>query len=234
MEIISKHLDKTQIDNVQDVDTVCAFTGQKITKGIHKKHAIKKTFTDIAYLKYPSDYVGMDVAATMSNIIKTENGQSSLRNYSFIANSERLVLLRNSDVMKYILKPLEPPFQFCISFNNKKHLAFKSKVNYNGRKYIITTDFGDCEIDIDKVNEVLPSIQDRYSVIPAKSDTKAKPTWFTKDEILNGCRNYKKIEQYGERYFEQEKIIQKYRGTMLLKILINSLTKSDDNVKTQL
>jgi hypothetical protein len=150
-DIIAQHLDIEMLQHVESIDSICAFSGAKIKVGIPKKKIIKETFTDHQYLKYVSDYVGINVAATMSKVIDGQKGKVSLRNYSFIANNERLVLLKKSDIMKYIVSPLKAPFVFCVSFNNKKHLAFKAKPNYCRDEYIITTDLGDCAIARKKV-----------------------------------------------------------------------------------
>lgn len=47
MNLISKHLDKKNLKlKVYQVDSICAFTGKKITEGVLMKDLIKKTFTD--------------------------------------------------------------------------------------------------------------------------------------------------------------------------------------------
>lgn len=224
--LISQHLDYSKLENVEDVDTICLFTGQKITKGIHRKHVIKPTFTDLDYLKYDSDYVSLDVAATMANILPGKTCPVSLRNYSFVSTEKELKLLKNRELLPYVISPPEPPFFFCISFNNKKHLAFKSQVNFSREKFLITTDIGDCLIEKLNVDQILPVIQKWYTVIPEKADTKAEPTYFTKDEILKGSKNYKRIESYPGNYFQEDQFIRKYRGTMLLKILVHCLIKT--------
>lgn len=224
--LISRHLDFSKLDNVEDVDTICLFTGQKITKGIHRKHVIKSTFTDLEFLKFDSDYVSLDVASTMTNILPGKTRPVSLRNYSFLAIEKELKLLKNSELLPFLVAPPEPPFFFCISFNNKKHLAFKAKLNFSRENFLITTDIGDCLIEKSKVEEILPVIQKWYTVISEKADTKAEPTYFTKDEILKGSKNYKRIESYPGNYFQEDQFIQKYRGTMLLKILVHCLIKT--------
>lgn len=225
MKLISKHLDKSNIKDVENVNTVCAFTGKQITEGVHKSNAIKKTFTDHSLLRYDSDYIGIDAYATMDNVIQGQKGMVSLRNFSFICNDERLILLKNSEIVNYIKNPVDPPFVFCISFSNKKHLAIKSKINHSKNRYVVTTDAGDCIIDEKEVDYILPVIQNWYTVVAEKKDTQSQPTFFTKEEILNGSNNYKRIEDYPGHYFVENQLIEKYRGTMLLKVLVHCLTK---------
>lgn len=227
VEIIAKHLPVEKPDNVQDVNTICAFTGRNIDRGIHKKQIIRSTFTDHGYLKYPSDYVSIDIAATMSNILPGKKGLVSLRNYSFIANQEQLILLKNNQVIPCLLNPLPAPFVFCLSFSNKKHLAFKSTINYSCLDhYYITTDLGRCLIILDIIKKYLPVVQRWYSIIPGKESTGTKPTWFTKQEITTGVISPGKIENYPGDFFNENALIDKYRGTLHFKIIIHFLTKS--------
>jgi len=224
-DIISKHLDLSKLENIKDINTICLFTGKPIKKGIHKKYVIKSTFTDLEYLKYNSDYVSVDVAATMSNIIPSKTRPSSLRNFSFLANDNEIKLLARNEMLNYLIEPLYPPFFFCLSFNNKKHLAFKSSVNFSKTNYKITTDIGDCIIDVHEVKKILPVIQKWYTVVPEKATTKAKPTYFTKEEILKGCKNINRIEKYKGDYFAENAYIESYRNTLFLKILVHCLIK---------
>ena len=225
--IISKHLYLYKLEHIENVDTICLFTGQHIKKGIHKKHVIKSTFTDLEYLKYDSDYVSIDIAATMTNLISSKTRPSSLRNFSFMANDNKILFLSRNQLLEYLLEPIDPPFFFCLSFNNKKHLAFKSSINFSKTNYKITTDIGDCIIDIEKVNKILPVIQNWYTVIPEKSTTKTLPTYFTKEEILKGSQNINRIEKYKGDYFKENSFIESYRNTLFLKILVHCLIKID-------
>lgn len=225
-QLISKHLDLSKLENIEDVNTICLFTGLPIAKGIHKNQVIKNTFTDLEFLKYKSDYVSVEVASTMTNIIKSKTRPASLRNYSFVANEDHLILLKRNELLKTLLSPPKPPFFFCLSFNNKKHLAFKSRVNFNTENYHLTTDLGDCFVEKYKVKKILPVIQKWYTVVPEKATTKAEPTYFTKEEILQGSKNYTRIDNYPGNYFQENSQIEKYRGTMLLKVLVHCLIKT--------
>jgi len=47
-------------------------------------------------------------------------------------------------------------------------------------------------------------------------------------DILTGCRNNKKIEEYGLRkYFDAEERIRMWRGTTWLKLIVFALNKGD-------
>lgn len=226
LNIISRHLDFSRLNNIENVDTICIFTGEPIKKGIHIKHLIKDTFTDHEYLKYRSQYVSLDVSATMSNIITGKKGLVSLRNFSFISNKKSLELLSNAKLFYYLTNPPDTPFYFCLSFNNKKHLAFKSKLNYSQKEFIVTTDFGDCVVNIEKVYKILPVLKNWYCIIPEKQDSKQQPTYFTKKEILNGCKDFRRIENYPGDFFKEDQFLETYRSSMLLKIITHCLIKN--------
>ena len=75
-------------------------------------------------------------------------------------------------------------------------------------------------------NRVIETIQPWYSVITEKADTKAQPTYFTKDDIMNGCKNYKRIENYGiNKYILENQQIEQWRGSQILKLLVFCLNK---------
>lgn len=229
INLISKHLDENNLSiEVHDVDAVCAFTGEQISRGVKNKDLIKKTFTDWAYLKYRSDFSSVDAALCIEAVIKSEKGFNSLRNYSFFATESELVFLRREDILDLVLSVPSTPFVLCVTYSNKKHTAYKATVNYNQKNFIVTTDIGDVNIDIDKVRSILPIIQSWYTVVRGKEETSAQPTYFTKAEILNGCDNHKRINDYGiEKYYKENEIIEQYRNTAFLNFIVHILNKSN-------
>jgi hypothetical protein len=152
------------------------------------------------------------------------------RCFSFIATKENLIYLKREQILEHILNPPDSEFVFCVTYSNKKHMCFKARVNSNRYNYIVTTDIGDVRIDTQEVHEILWYIEPWYSMIPGKADTKAQPTWFTKSDILNGCENTKRIQDYGiNRYFNENQKIGKWRGSALLKLLTFALNKKGPN-----
>lgn len=226
IELIAKHLDKKVLGEPEEVDTICAFTGQKINEGFKLKDALSSSFTDYEYIKYKSEYVSVELALLLSG--KIINGKAGLRNYSFLATENELKIFKTEEVWRALFEEKETPFMLCVTFNGKKHTSFKAKLNYNNTDFVIQTDLAPVRIYMPDVNEVFPIIQNRYSVIPEKKETSMKPTFFTKEEIEFGCSNFKKIEQYGaEKFFSEEKILNKYRGSMFLKLLTFVVRKND-------
>jgi hypothetical protein len=62
--------------------------------------------------------------------------------------------------------------------------------------------------------------------LEGKEGTSQEPTYFTKNEILYGTNNLKKIECYGfENYIKENSIISKFRGAMWLKLIVTLLNK---------
>ena len=207
-------------------NTVCAFTGKQIISGIPTKQAIKKTFTDFEYLKYESDYISAEAWKVLNPCIQGNNGLNALRSYSYIVTNSGIKIIKHAEYMHALINPPEPPFVFVITYSNKKHTAFKAVINHSRQSFIVQTDVNRVVIDSARLAEICPVIQDWYSVIPEKADTTLQPTWFNKSEILHGCDNPRRIEQYGfERYFTENKIIDGFRGTEFLKLITFCLTK---------
>ncbi|HOM05463.1 MAG TPA: hypothetical protein PLU67_08230 [Candidatus Kapabacteria bacterium] len=228
IKFIAKHFDKSVLPEPIQINSICAFTGEKITEGYEINKIISSSFTDYEYLKYKSDYVSVDIALLLSN--RLINGNSGLRNYSFYCTEKELKILKREEIEDILINPKETPFIFCISFNNKKHISFKSKINYNNDNFIIQTDLAPVKINMKELNEVYPILKNRYSVLPEKKESTQLPTYFSKEEIEFGCTNYKKIESYGaEKYFKEENILNKYRKSYFLKLLIFILRKNINN-----
>ena len=63
-------------------------------------------------------------------------------------------------------------------------------------------------------------------MISEKINTKYQPTYFTKNEILYGCKDIIKIEKYGaNKYLSENETINRYRHSNLLKLMIFVLNK---------
>jgi len=222
-KIISKHLNK---DNIKipiyhNINSICAITGENITCGVLKKDLIKSTFTDHQYLRYHSDYVSLEVALTIENW----EGRVGLRSYSFIATENNLTFLDRSEILKYVVKPPENSFIFCVTFSHKKHIAFKSKLNSNSEKFTITTDLGDVFIDLKDDMNLIKTINDWYTIIKGQEDKKQPQTYFTKQNILGETEPIQeRILLYGiNRFINQDKFLNKYRNTLKLKLLTHIL-----------
>lgn len=235
INFISKHLKEKYLSNLKlevhkDINEICAFTGDKISEGIKKKDFISSTFTDFEYLKFNSEWVSLDIALCMEYIIPNDKGTLiSLRFKSFYVSEKELRFLNRDDLEELIFNIPDSPFIIAVSFGFKKHISFKSKINFSKDKFIVSTDKGLVEIDKNKIDELYQIMKKWYTIVEGKEETSQQPTYFTKDDILNGCSNYMKIEQYGNKYFIENDYIQKFRNTFLLEFLCHILNKRSKN-----
>lgn len=230
MNLIAKHLDHVNLKiKVYSfaAPVICAFTGQKISKGVLMKDLIKPTFTDQEYIKYPSKYASIETALLIEEVIKTEKGFNSLRNYSFFATENKLQLLKREEISSLLFNIPETPFQIGVTYSNKKHISFKAPINYDCFNYQIITDLGIVNFNKKQVLEYLDIIQSWYTIIPEKKETAAQPTYFTKDEIKGlSIPLQKKINEYGlQKYFQETQFLQKYRNTSLFNLIVHTLNK---------
>lgn len=227
VDFIAKHLPLENLNiTILPVNDVCSFTGKVINEGVENKTLIKKTFTDHAYLKYPSDYSSVEAALCIEAVIPAKKGFNSLRNYSYFVSEKELKLLKRDEILDLILNLNESPFILAVTYSNKKHTAYKTTLNYNSEKFVVTTDVGDVIIERKKLLDILPVLQNWYTVVEGKQDTSAQPTYFTKAEILSGSENIKRIRQYGiEKYYCENAEIEKYRNTAFLNLIVHLLNK---------
>lgn len=208
-------------------NAVCAFTGVLINQGVLKKDLISKTFTDHDLLRYDSLYVGVPTAMLLSNVIDNGKGiMNSLRNYSFYADRIGYRILKREDILNILENVPTTPFQICITFSNKKHIAYRSKPQYNSNNIVVTTDIGDIIFNRVTHLRIINILKSWYTII---NSTAQQPTNFTKAEILGETKpKHTKIKQYGvQRYLLEDKILQEYRNTKILKLLVHILNKTN-------
>ncbi len=225
MEFIARHLDYSFTDKpIKEYDCQCKLCGKDSNFGV--SGMITDTFTDHAYFRNPeSDLLCRDCAVVLGKI--EHNGKKTfLRNFSFLCTEEEFRILKREEILDIILKPPKGKFILCVTYNNKKHMAFKAQIQENREWFRVTTDTGVVAVDRKKAEDIISVIQNWYSVIPEKADTKAQPTYFTKQDILTGCNNYKKMEEYGaEKYFTENQQIDRLRRSGMFKLLVFCLNK---------
>lgn len=231
ISLIARHIDRALItDIIHQIDTVCAFTGERITEGIKKKDAIGANFTDFAYVKHESDYVSLDFVLCTKDIIKkiTDDGEekvSGLRNFSFIATETELRFLKREEILDALLSINQTPFVVCVTEGGKKHITFKADVNFDTGKFIVAMDSGSVFWDRTVIDAILPIVKRWYSLIPER---KQEATWFTKAEILSGDASIKKINDYGiDKYIEESNILRPYFNSQLMRLLTFVINKHD-------
>jgi hypothetical protein len=231
MNLISQHLNKKnlKIPVHKGIDEQCAFTGERISEGVKLKDLIKKTFTDYHMLKYKSNYASVDIALMMEEVIPGEKKNNSLRNYSFYADKKELKLLKRGEILHLLFNIPREPFQIGITYNNKKHIAYKAPVNGSGYdNYDIITDEGIVRFERENAWEIWTVAEEMYTVLPGKSDTKQQPTYFTKAQILGEKQpDYKQVKEFGiQKYFELTRLLEVYKEKPLFKLIIHLLNKA--------
>ena len=230
MQLKEKYLQNLKPIIHQGINEICAFTGEKITEGIKKKDLISTTFTDFEYIKFKSEWVSIDIALCMEYVIPNEKGTLiSLRFKSFYVSEKGIRFLNRDNLEDLIFNIPDSPFIIAVSFGFKKHISFKSKINFSTNKFIVSTDKGLVEIDRSKIDELYQIMKKWYTIVEGKEGTSQEPTYFTKDDIMHGCSNYMKIEQYGDTYFIENDYISKFRNTFLLEFLCHILNKRSKN-----
>lgn len=223
-EIIANHLENRGLLPIENVDAICAFSGKKITEGVPLGKLLSANFTDMAYLRYPSQYAAVAVAQCMQPI--SEDGRASLRNYSFLATPKELRLLSRAELLGAILQEKQTPFVLCITYNGKKHISYKAKPQCSNEMFTVYTDAVEVVVRRQDLIELMPILSAWYSIIPGKEATSTQPTYFTKDEILHGSAPAHKILAYGEaKYFEENNVLEKYRRNPVLGLIVFTLQK---------
>lgn len=224
-EFLSRHLEYNF--PVTYGNTICKMCGKIIFEGVKQADIInKQTFNDYQYLKYDSKFLCVHCSATIGQIAVDGKEKTRLRSFSFIATENDFLILKREQLWNYIFNPPEDRFVFCVTYSHKKHIAFKSQIQYSNKLYKIFTDKGEVELDLYYLEDLAEIIQNWYTVLPDKVESKQQPTWFTKGEILSGARNIKNITRYGiQKYYSENLFLGKYRNTTLLTLLVFAVNK---------
>ena len=230
-KLIGSHLLKYSQNlklKIYNVNTICAFTNEHIEKGIKLSDLIKEKFVDYEFIKYISEYCSVESALLIEQIIPNQNNKlNPIRNYSFFCNENELTFLKREDLENILFMQKDTPFVLAITFSFKKHIAFKTTLNYSSNIYRITTDKGDVIVDMNNVKSIYPILQNWYTVVAGKEAIATKPTYFSKNDMLFGSTNFTKIDGYNGDYFKENREIEKYRGSLFLELLVHILNKKE-------
>lgn len=209
---------------IVECDTICAITGEKIKEGLKLKDITGTNFTEYQFIKYASDYVSIDAGKCLKETLTSPEGKkSSLRNYSYYADSKEFCILKKDNVLPILLNPPLLPFVIAYSYKNKKHTSIYAVANFRDDNIIIATDqYGNIVLDMSVIKSYLPIIQFWYSHNPEihKSGSVIE-AYFTKQEILEGSGNLKKIKAYGfDKFYEENEILNKFRNTLSFQLIV--------------
>jgi hypothetical protein len=224
-EFISKHLCEISGTKIHNINSICAFTGKSITRGILLKDALSSNFTDNSFVRYKSEYCSTDVFKCLQPV--NNQSKASLRNYSFIVTENDLTILNREKLYDTIVGQKPVPFILAVTYNGKKHITYKTRVQYDNNEFTVFTDIGEVLVRKIDLDVILPIISNWYSVVKGKEHTSTQPTYFSKEEILTGIASNAHINNYGiNKFFEENTILEQYRNTPILKLMVFVLKKT--------
>lgn len=239
IDLLGIHLDKYKDNlNIPIFDfphgVECAITLRNVTQACRIKDVLSAVFSEWEYVRRKSGYVSIQTALAIREILPSENKEesfNSLRSYSYFATEKEFKIIKREDLLGTLLNLPNEPFIFAVTFNNKKHTSYKLSICTNNQSFTIATDITPVvAINMADVHSILPIMQKWYTILAGKEQSEQAPTWFTKEDILGGCKDLKRINAYGlERYMQEDQLLQPYRNTHFFEVLTRMLNKSKNN-----
>jgi len=222
--LIGRHLsaDLPDLEPFDGPCAICGADGADLPGGWPLESVLTEKFADCAWLTG-----GRHVCEYCLRCLGKGMGKAdAVRNHSCLATVGELRMLKRDDLWNVLMQPPREPFVLIVTFDHKKHMSFKSRVNSGGSPYWVTSDRDTCRIDLDAMAPQIETMQQWYTVTP---DGPKDATWFTKDEILHGCTNFRRIERYGAaRYRADTAVLEHLRGTHALEVLVYALSKRQE------
>lgn len=208
MQIIIKHLSLRTLHErfgVERINGFCCFTGNRITKGVAKKKLIKGTFGDRFLIKNNSEWVSVEIAMLMTEIIRgsVKNGKqnwNALRTYNcFFSENHAHIGLKNGELLDMLFNVPETPFIFLATYSNKKHIAYFAKEQHDTNAFTVYTDQGELFFDRQRAQEIREIVNRMYTPIPEKP----KHTYFNKKDLRDFSQvDLRKVKQFGKENFK--------------------------------
>lgn len=202
------------------VCAVCACTCEDSAPGWPLERVVTDTFADGDWLTGG----GWICELCLRCLGQGQPRSAWIKNWSCLATPSELRILTRDDLWSVLTAPpAAEPFVVCVSFDHKKHTSFKARANAPGSPYWVRTDRDTARVDLDAMAPALWVLQAWYSVC---RDTAAAPTWFTKEDCLRGCRDARRVAQYGvDRYRAEDRVLAAWRGDHALDVLVYALNK---------
>ena len=218
--LIGKHL-SGDLPELAEFAGPCALCSGSGVPGLPLADVLTDTFADIDWLQ-GGDYFCRWCLLCLG---QGQPRDSWIKNVSCIATERELRRLTREQLWSVLLAPPAEPFVLNVSFDHKKHMSFKSRVNLGGSPYWVRSDRDLCRIDLATMADAVAVMQAWYTVCKAIS---TEPTWFCKDEILRGSQNLTKIAAYGTaKYRLENAVLEPLRGTHALEVLVYALNKKE-------
>lgn len=106
-----------------EIDGECPVCKNKISYGVSIKKAVSSKFTDWTYV---DDYICPECSRFFS-----------LYFYNYIADRDGIRLLNVRQLRDELCRPQKTPFRFIISTTQKKHLFYRSILNYDNKRFAV-------------------------------------------------------------------------------------------------
>lgn len=119
---IEKTVELKQFKTVE-TDAICPICKRPCRQGVKVTDIVSGNFTDWAYM---GDYICRECSAYFS-----------LYKYSYIIDPDGIRLLNVRQIRDEIIMPQKTPFRFVISTSQKKHLFYKTPVNYSAERFAV-------------------------------------------------------------------------------------------------
>lgn len=108
---------------IEDAFFVCPICKKERKKGVLAKKIISANFTDFQYI---DRYICPECTKLFS-----------LYFYNYIVDPDGIRLLNVRQVRDELCRPQNPPFRFIITTTQKKHLFYRSMINYNNKHFAV-------------------------------------------------------------------------------------------------
>lgn len=106
-----------------DIDFLCPICKKQTSCGVRTKDIVSSNFTDWAFV---GEYVCTDCADLFS-----------LYFYSYIVDTRGIRLVNVRELRDQLITPQKPPFLFVITTSQKKHLFYRARWNYDGKRFAV-------------------------------------------------------------------------------------------------
>jgi len=198
----------------------CVFCGVHDGR-INKKHVFSEGFTNWDRAKNLS---GTHVCISCSNVLT----HRPLRISSWVCDKDGIKFMKREGIAEQLFAPHKPPFIFYVTTSFKKIGQCKVRFSYDPENFYVQFEETQVEVDLKKIAPLWEILKKFYS-IPKDEETKAQPkSFFTKEEIETGEYMPYRIVEYGlDEWKEKEIIVQEYRHSGILALLLYILNREN-------
>jgi len=143
LDLVKIHY-KNEIDenNSNGINGSCIVCGNFVNDGFKAK--LKPTFTSGEFLQN-GDCICPTCNFVMNNPI--------FRRKNWIINEKEFRTLKNTEIIQFLVNPLDPPFAFYLTRTYKKHgwLLLVNRINFSRKMYFLAMDYRLLFVDKDKI-----------------------------------------------------------------------------------